>query len=87
MSYTHDVISAFLDDEVFDSNELSRVLSDSERRALLIDLLALRQMMQPAKDVVVIAAPGRPSRFRIVLAIAAVLMAMIGGYLLGPAAS
>ena len=38
----HDVISAFLDNEPFDAQELSATLATSEGRDLLIDLVALR---------------------------------------------
>ena len=47
MSSTHEVISAFLDDEPFDPQELSDALSDPAGRALLIDLIALRRIVQP----------------------------------------
>lgn len=83
MSNTHDVISAFLDDEPFDANELANALSDPEGRALLIDLLALRQVIQPGKDVLAMAAQRKTSRVRAMLAVAAVLVAMIGGYFMG----
>ncbi len=42
MSSTHEVISAFLDEEPFDSEELMDALSDPAGRALLIDLVALQ---------------------------------------------
>ena len=83
MKNTYDVISAFLDDEAFDSDELAHALSDPDGRALLIDLLALRHVMQPVKGALVIAGQRKPSRLKVMLAVAAVLMAMIGGYLLG----
>ena len=47
MDDTRDVISAFLDDEPFDSNKLTEALSDPAGRTLLIDLIALRHLVQP----------------------------------------
>ena len=41
---THEVISAFLDDEPFDSEDLVSALSDPTGRALLIDLVELRRL-------------------------------------------
>ena len=41
---THDVISAFLDDERFEANALVEALSQPEGRAILIDLIALRHL-------------------------------------------
>ena len=42
---THDVISAFLDNEPFDARELSSALATDEGRAMLIDLVALRHLI------------------------------------------
>ena len=39
MNNTHDVISAFLDDEPFDSSTLAEALSEPAGRDLLIDLI------------------------------------------------
>jgi hypothetical protein len=82
MNEIHDVISAFLDDEPFDPNHLAQALSDPGGRALLIDLLALRHLTQPRKHEVFErhAKRGGP---RALLAVAAVLAAMVGGYLVG----
>ena len=44
MSDTHEVISAFLDDEPFDANALAVALSEPAGRDLLIDLIALRHL-------------------------------------------
>ena len=49
MSSSYEVISVFLDDEPFDSDELVRALSDPAGRAFLIDLVALRGIVQPAE--------------------------------------
>jgi hypothetical protein len=81
MNDTHEVISAFLDDEPFDSSQLGEALSDPEGRALLIDLVALRHVVQ-LDDGVVPARAERRSAWR-PLAAAAVLVALVGGYFIG----
>jgi hypothetical protein len=85
MSDTHEVISAFLDDEAFDASELAAALSDPAGRALLIDLVALRHLAQPA--VTTTAAMLRPktgrASLRGIMAAAAVLVALAGGYIAG----
>ena len=82
MTQSHGVISAFLDDESFDAAELTAALSDPEGRALLIDLVALRYIVQP--DEPVAAATGTlRSRWRPLLATAAMLVALAGGYVIG----
>ena len=43
-----DVISAFLDNEPFDREQLSAALSTEDGRRLLLDLVALRSVVQPA---------------------------------------
>lgn len=85
MNDTHDVISAFLDDEPFDANELANALSQPNGRELLIDLVALRHVMnaegQPVP--VQLAGPQKHSRLRAWLPAAAVLVALAGGYFIG----
>jgi hypothetical protein len=83
MSNTHEVISAFLDDEPIDANELAQALSDPEGRALLIDLLALRHVVQPGKEAMNFAVRRKPSTLRALLAVAAMVVALVGGYVLG----
>ena len=83
MNDTHEVISAFLDDEPFDANALAAALSDPEGRAQLIDLLALRHVMQPGKDAIAVMQPKKNSGLRVVLAAAAMVVALVGGYALG----
>ena len=46
MPDSHDVISAFLDDEPFDAAELAAALADRAGRTLLIDLIALRHLAE-----------------------------------------
>ena len=83
MNTTHDVISALLDNEPFDRDELLAALSDPAGRALLADLAALRHIVQPSADVPPMgAAPVSQGRWRL-LAAAAVLMALVGGYAAG----
>jgi hypothetical protein len=83
MNDAHEVISAFLDDEPFDAGALDEALSDPAGRALLIDLVALRHVMQPGSEAMAAAGSGRSSRLRTLLAIAAVLVGMVGGFWLG----
>jgi hypothetical protein len=85
MSNTHEVISAFLDDEPFDPQDLATALADPDGRALLIDVLALRTIVQPT-DAMPTAGFIRPtSRFRLrpALAAAAVFLALGTGFVLG----
>lgn len=83
MSETYEVISAFLDDEAFNPTELADALSDPAGRALLIDLLALRHLTQSEGTTAMPVARTWPASFRAVLAVAAVLVALVGGYLGG----
>ena len=82
MTDPHAVISAFLDDEHFDAAELVAALSDPAGRTLLIDLVALRHIVQPDEPAAT-AATGAVSRWRPLLATAAMLVALAGGYVLG----
>ena len=43
---THEVISAFLDNEPFDPADLARALADPAGRQLLLDLVALRALVR-----------------------------------------
>jgi hypothetical protein len=45
-STDHSVISALLDDEPLDAAELARALADPAGRRLLLDLVALRQLVR-----------------------------------------
>lgn len=87
MSETHEVISAFLDNQLFNAEELSEALGDPKGRALLIDFIALRYLTQP-EGAVVAHSTSRPHRFslRRVAAVAAVLVALLAGYLIGAGA-
>jgi hypothetical protein len=81
-AHTHAVISAFLDDDPFDAAALAAALSAPEGRQLLIDLVALRNIVQPDEPGVVAAASSR-WRWRPLLATAAMLVALAGAYVIG----
>ena len=85
MSNTHEVISAFLDDEPFDSQELVHALSDPAGRALLIDLVALRRIVQPTDAVpaIKVANPVRRPVWWIAATAAALFLTLAGGYVVG----
>jgi hypothetical protein len=82
---THDVISDFLDDRPFDPEELAEALDDPRGRALLIDLIVLRRIVQPAAAVPTVGTvqSPRPRPWRVVAAAAALVLALTGGYLAG----
>lgn len=82
MTDTHDVISAFLDDEPFDANRLAAALSEPSGRELLIDLIALRHLTQSGEGSAVPLVERRPRAWRGLVA-AAVLVALAGGYFVG----
>jgi hypothetical protein len=85
MSDSHEVISAFLDDEPFDANALAKALSEPSGRELLIDLLALRQLVRTeGQEVAALTAPTSwRSSLRALVAVAALVVALAGGYLAG----
>lgn len=85
MSSTHDVISALLDDEAFDPEELRAALDDPAGRAMLIDLAALRRIVRPRDAVPPLAAPARGDArsWRLLAAAAVLLVALAGGYAAG----
>jgi hypothetical protein len=85
MSSTHDVISALLDNEPFDPQELVAALSEPAGRALLIDLVALRHIVQPSDAAPPIgrATVVRQRRWPLLAAAAAMLIALAGGYAAG----
>jgi hypothetical protein len=85
MRDTHEVISAFLDDAPFDSRELAEALSEPAGRELLIDLIALRHLVVTEGDSAHERTVHRPARspFRALIGVAAVLVALAGGYVAG----
>ncbi len=85
MNSEHDVISALLDNEPFDPQQLLGALSDPAGRKLLVDLAALRRMVQPSASIPPLATVTAPRRrpWRLLAAAAAVLLALGGGYAVG----
>jgi hypothetical protein len=85
MSDTHEVISAFLDDEPFDASRLAEALSESGGRDLLIDLVALHHLTQMESREAAALAVQKPRRsaLRALAAVAAVLVVFVGGYVVG----
>ena len=85
MNDTHEVISAFLDDEPFDSRQLAEALSEQAGRDLLIDLIALRHLAQTDAKEPLPSSTRTLSRspLRDLVAAAAVVVALVGGYVVG----
>ncbi len=85
MSDRREVISAFLDDEPFNATALAEALSEPAGRELLIDLLALRHLVRTEDAQAHALADRKPwrSTLRALVAAAAVLLALVGGYLAG----
>ncbi len=85
MNDTHEVISAFLDDEPFDPSQLAEALSEPAGRDLLIDLVALRHLAQTDDEEPHTSRDPKPWRLslRSMVAAAAVFVALVGGYLIG----
>lgn len=78
----YDVISAFVDNESFDATELAHALADPEGRALLIDLVALRGIVQPEPAPVLVSARPRPW-LRVAMTAAGLVVALGAGYQIG----
>jgi hypothetical protein len=90
MTDRREVVSAFLDDEPFDAGELARALADTDGRALLLDLVALRSLVQPAAAPLTIAtlppqsSAGRSRHtLRWLAAAGVVSLTLTGGYVAG----
>jgi hypothetical protein len=84
MNSNYEVISDFLDGEAFEPRALGEALADPAGRDLLIDFVVLRYAAQ-ADDPVMVAEPPahRATRRLALVAAAAVLAALLGGYQLG----
>ena len=85
MNTNHEVISAFLDDEPFEPQALADALADPAGRELLIDFVLLRYVAESEESAnVVTPTPAqRPKRPMYLVAAAAVVVALLGGYQLG----
>jgi hypothetical protein len=85
MSNRHDVISAFLDNEPFEPGQLAEALSEPDGREVLIDLVALRHLVQAEGHDTRSSGAQHPRRspLRAFLAAAAVLVALVASYLVG----
>lgn len=78
----HDVISAFLDNEPFTATELADALADPEGRVLLIDLIALRGVVQPEPVPLTVPSRGRQA-LRLAVTAAGLALALGLGYQYG----
>ena len=78
-----EVITAFVDNEAFDPDALARALAEPAGRDLLIDFIALRHVVSEDGAVEQAAAKPLRSHWRELVAAAAVVAALAGGYLLG----
>jgi hypothetical protein len=85
MNTNHEVISAFLDDESFEPQALAEALADPAGRELLVDFILLRHMAESEEPAnVVTPRPALRSKRPVYLvAAAAVIVALLGGYQLG----
>src|SRR5262245_6294898 len=86
MSDTHDeVISAFLDDEPFDSRTLAEALSEPAGRDMLVDLVALRHLVRTEGIDASASRIHKPRRsaLRALVAVAAILVALVSAYRVG----
>src|SRR5262245_35750903 len=85
MNDRHELISAFLDDEPFDSRLLVEALSEPAGRELLVELVALRHLVRNEGIDAFAASDRHPRRsaLRGLVAVAAVLLALVSGYVIG----
>jgi hypothetical protein len=79
-----EVISAFLDDEPFDAAELAAALADPGGRSLLVDLIALRGIVQVNAETTPAARmTQKPGTWRRLAAVVALPVALAAGYGIG----
>jgi hypothetical protein len=84
MDERHEVISAFLDDEPFDASVLMQALGEPGGRQLLIDLVALRHLvLADGQDAAIVTRRPRRAVLPALVAAAAVVVALVGGYVAG----
>ena len=82
MTINCEVISAFIDDEPFDSEDLANALATPEGRDFLIDAIALRRLTRSTDHQAVVSASKSTIGRRLTLA-AAVLLAAVASFQLG----
>ena len=78
-----EVITAFVDNEPFDAAALARALAEPGGRDLLIDFIALRHVVNEDGALEQPAASSSRSYWRELVAAAAVVAALAGGYAVG----
>ena len=83
MNEMDSTISAMLDDEPVDATALAAALETREGRELLIDLIALRHLVQAPAASPVRTMMRRPQYVQRLVAAAAVVIAAISGYAIG----
>jgi hypothetical protein len=83
MNDIHSVISAMLDNEPFEPAVLNAALETAEGRELLIDLVALRRLVQVPSTAAPPTVLQRPRPAWRLLAAAAVVLAAVSGYVVG----
>ena len=85
MSAADEIISKFLDDQPFDIQDLADALDDPAGRALLIDLITLRRIVQPIDVLPAMKAPAPVRRlgWQVAAAAAVLFLGLASGYLVG----
>ena len=79
----HDVISAFIDNEPFEARALAEALADPQGREALLDLIALRHVVGEDTAAIEAAAQRPASRWRSLVAAAAIVVGLVGAYSVG----
>jgi hypothetical protein len=79
MDETQDVIAAFVDHERVDAADLVRALERAEGREYLVDLLAMRELVERQTQAATVPVLRSTSPRRGVLAVAAAAMVIVGG--------
>ena len=83
-----EVISAFIDNEPFEPTHLADALAAPEGRTMLLDLIALRHLAEPNESPIIMSPRRRGTRrWPMLIAAAAVVTALVGGYQWGERAS
>jgi hypothetical protein len=82
MNTNSEAISAFIDDEPFDSHDLMNALATAEGRNFLIDAIALRRLTRSNDDVVLVTTSKAKIGRRLAL-VAALILAAVASFQLG----